>query len=415
MDIGRTEGTDDEIKEAIGRKLGLLFPAISTVISDAHSPFELLITHARDVLHQKQLFFILDNIDTVLAAQKRNVMGDVLEALISLGNQVQVLTTSRDKSLYTNISLLEFTELKPISSFDCREWMVSENSRANIKDDLIVAISENCGGVPLVLKIMHSKARRQKDLLADELDSIKTSNDWNRLTQSLQLSFNLLTSDQVDLLQCASIFTVSFTKDSLMHMFSKMSDHRGSGADCLAILFDLSLTEYDSTASTYYLHPYIQEYVHGTIGDGRDLKHLNALFVITYFEKMLKIADEQIQKDNFARVLNDIVQDSHNYEKFMNMLSRDDSQQIDALDVVLKNNSGFSCFWMLTAFWFLNKISRFKKYITLVAEELEIMFKKLGLKAHKILCKCFVAHQLRLVSGLGNVAKARFKINEAKI
>ena len=198
--------------------------------------------HARALANHVRLFFVLDNVDTVIHAQFGNVLSSVLEELISLDKSVQILTTSRDKRVDCEQLDVESVDLKPLSEGHCAQWLRSANTRGKkISEELIPGISESCGGIPLILIIMHSVAKRRPDLLAKELDSIKATDEWSqRLTTSLRLSFQLLTSEQSDLMKCASIFSSNFEKKTWLQMFQHRTQLINSGNEALQMCFDLS-------------------------------------------------------------------------------------------------------------------------------------------------------------------------------
>ena len=111
------------------RKTESLFPAIAETLDETDNALETLMIHARALANHVRLFFVLDNVDTVIHAQFRNVLSSVLEELISLDKSVQILTTSRDKRLDCEQLDVESVDLKPLSEGHCAQWLRSANTR----------------------------------------------------------------------------------------------------------------------------------------------------------------------------------------------------------------------------------------------------------------------------------------------
>ena len=198
-------------------------------------------------------------------------------------------------------------------------------------------------------------------------------------------------------------------------MFQHLTQLSNSGNEALQMCFDLSLAEFDESLSMCYLHPYIQEHIQDTVIDNEsELRHLNAIFVVTYFEKLLGIADEQMEKDSFVDVVGMLALDSHNNEKFISLLSTQNQPQTNIFKKSARNKQNLeNCVSLVNSLWFLDKIGRYKSALPVLATELEQIFHNSKMKAYEILCKCFLSHKLRLLNGLGNIEKSRLKIEEA--
>ena len=417
LDLGIKKGMSAEsIEQEIARTVGQLFPAISMILSETDNPIIVLLNHIREVLKHKHLFLILDNIDTVLNSQEDNVMGKVIENLISLGRNFQILLTSRDKSLEVDFAQLEIIDLQPISNTDCREWINAWNSRANLNENIIDSISNTCGGIQLILKLMISAARSRNPFPVDEISDMKRRKRFSeQLTKNLNWSFQLLTDDQLNFMKCASVFSSNFEKPTLFDFFQKLCDSDEDFDEMLDSCSDLSLLEYDKSACRYYLHPYIQDHIRDTvIADYPESEKLHAQFVLTYFQKLVSVGKAQLNKDAFETVSNEVVQDHRNYTKFMNTISGKKEVQVQSFHEILEedDNEFYSC-WMLTFFEYLDKFSRFKKELLSAVTELETIFAKLNRHSYLIICKCFLVHIYRLLTGVENLEKAAVKIDEA--
>ncbi|XP_075253329.1 uncharacterized protein LOC142345126 [Convolutriloba macropyga] len=413
IEISTKVDDDSELKQEVGRKMGELFPAIKDTISDeCDNPFAVLVSHVRDVLKHKRLFFILDNIDTVLAAQFSNAMGGILEDLTSLDERVQILTTSRDKTLYTNLLKMDTIELKPISLNDCREWMTSENSEANISEELIDAIALKSEGIPLVFRGWHRRALKRKDLTVEELNNFITGKDLNPVVESLDLSFKTLTLSQTLLMKCASVLISNFVKDLLMKMHNKLTNETDSGSLDLEDCVNLSLIELSEDVSKYFLHSCTREYIqHKLITDICERERLNAIFVVTYYQKLLEAGDSQLEKDNYLKICDEMLDDFHNYETFVNRIDGQNSSQASSFETFVKSDTEFQCLSLLNCLWFLDKIGKHKKLLPKLVKQLDSIFKAQKMHAHEVVCKCFLAHKFLLFEA--GLPKARAKIQKS--
>ena len=407
---------DSFVRHEIGKKIGSFFPAITKALTEAEDPFDVVLQHARQTVACQKIFLILDNIDTVLEAQSGNVMGKILEELTSIqpDQEVQVLATSRDKRVYSDLVEIEVQEMGPLSIQDCRQWLQSQNQSSNLAQDSIDSISESCGGIPLVLKIIHSVAKRRKNFSADEIPSIETSDDWKLLTKKLNWSFNLLNSDQTSLMKCASAFRGSFEKENLFDLFEKRGKAVSSGPNTLDVCLDLSLVESDVSRTKYFLHPYIKEHIQRTLlKDINELEELNAIYVVTYFQKFMKASADQFCENRFLDVLGKITSDSDNNDNFFKMTSNRNQFQIDVFKKFVKDDNYVNSFWLLNFFRLLDLTGRYKKVSLTFAKELEKIFNHIGMEAHETICKCFIAHQLRLRNIAENLLQSREIITEA--
>ena len=141
----------------------------------------------------------------------------------------------------------------------------------------------------------------------------------------------------------------------------------------IRICRDLCLCEYDEGKKKYYLHPYIQEFIRETYADKSQRKAVNANFVLTYFKKCLSKAREQLEeKDSFCSVVDSLLTDSQNIFKFSKLLSEDEDAA-PMLSAAVRSDEA-SAYWLLTFFWLLNKIGRFKQMSSELAEKLEQIF-----------------------------------------
>ena len=244
-----------------------------------------------------------------------------------------------------------------------------------------------------------------------EFEKIKQSD--SKLKKSLELSFNKLTEDQLIIMLCAAEFTGNFDNETFDSLCINVNPLYDSEKVCslIRVCRDLCLCEYDERKKKYYLHPYIQEFIRETYADKSQRKAVNANFVLTYFKKCLSKAREQLEeKDSFCSVVDSLLTDSQNIFKFSKLLSEDAAPMLSA---AVRSDEA-SAYWLLTFFWLLNKIGRFKQMSSELAEKLEQIFTGTRNYAQAVICKCFLSHHLRLLRPqVIFLSKSQSKIVEA--
>ena len=405
--------------DLIARKVGCNFPGILAGLEETEYPLSLLEHHIRDVLRERKLLLIFDNIDNIINLPDaaghetgREALQTVTTRLLPTGEGLKILFTARDQTFDPEPYTCFPIKLEPLSQEACEDWLSEQKSQ--IEKKTLEEISKCCDGIPLILNILFKFVKRHGR--TEEFEKVKRSD--NRLKKSLELSFAMLTDDQLIIMLCAAAFNGNFDAETLDSLFIKVkptynSDNRNSLIrDCR----DLSLCEYDDGKHKYYLHPYIQEFVRETYASESEQKAVDANFVLTYFEKCLSKARQQLEeKNSFCSVVNSLVADSQNIFKFFELLSDDD--ELLSFTPMLTRFVSFdetSAYWLLASFWLLNKIGRFKKISFEVAEKLEQIFTRSKNYAQAILCKCFLSHCLRLLQPeKENVSMSRTKIDEA--
>ena len=400
--------------DLIARKVGCNFPGILAGLEETMFPLSVLENHIRDVLKERKLLLIFDNIDKVINLRDaaghmtgREALQTVTTKLLPTGEGLKILFTARDQTFDPEPYNCFQIELEPLSQEACEDWLSKQKSQ--IEKKTLEEISKCCKGIPLILNIFFKFVKRHGR--TEEFEKVKRSDD--RLKKSLELSFAMLTDDQLIIMLCAAAFNGNFDAETLDSLFIKVkptynSDNRNSLIrDCR----DLSLCEYDDGKHKYYLHPYIQEFVRETYASESEQKAVDANFVQTYFEKLLSKARQQlVEKDSFCSVVSSLVADSQNIFKFFEILSNDAAPMLNAS----VSFDEFSAYWLLSFFWLLNKISRFKKTSFELAKKLEKIFIRSKNYAHVIICKCFLSHYLRLSeSENALLVPSRTKICEA--
>ena len=307
------------------------------------------------------MLLIFDNIDKVIKLRDaaghetgREALQTITTKLLPTREGLKILFTARDQTFDLEPYNCFPIKLEPLSQKTCEDWLSEQKSQ--IEKKTLEEISKCCDGIPLILNILFKFVKRYGR--TEEFEKVKRSN--NRLKKSLELSFDMLTDDQLILLLCAAAFNGNFDAETLDSLFIKVkptynSDNRNSLIrDCR----DLSLCEYDDGKHKYYLHPYIQEFVRETYASESEQKAIDANFVLTYFEKCLSKARQQLEeKNSFCAVVNSLVADSQNIFKFFEILSDDAAPKLNGS----VSFDEFSAYWLLTSFWLLNKIGRFKR------------------------------------------------------
>ena len=391
----------------IARKIGRGITGIPEGLEETEDPLSLLARHVRNVVKDRKLLLIFDNIDPVLNSEtaKRDLQ-TVTGELVKAGKGLQIIFTARCRKIDTDPYHCEIIKLDPLSQNDLKLWISEKESK--MPKEFLKEITICSGGIPFILNILFNYANLHEDFKIDEFEEIKTSPIWNKLNYSLKLSFNRLEDELLLTMLYASAFNGNFDSDTLAEMYIKTnpSDFRRTKMlvrECR----DLSLCEYDTKSGKYFLHPYLQEYICDTYAGRIKQKSVDSIFVQVYFEKLLSKARQQLEeRDNFYSVIVSLVADSHNIRKFTELLS---------VDGVLPHVSDddTSTYWLLSCFWLLNKIGRFKKMSYEMATKLEKIFIERETYALAIACKCYVSHWLRLLPGKTNVFISRVKIDEA--
>ena len=400
--------------DLIARKVGCNFPGLLADLETTQYPLSRLEEHIRDVLRERKLLLIFDNIDNVINLRDaaghetgREALETVTTKLLATGEGLKILFTARNQTFDPEPYNCFPMKLEPLSQEACEDWLSDQKSQ--IEKKILEEISICCDGIPLILSILFKVVKKYGK--TEEIEKIKRSND--KLKKSLELSFDMLTEDQLIIMLCAAAFNGNFDAETLDSLFIKVkpthsSDNRSSLIrDCR----DLSLFEYDDGKQKYFLHPYIKEFVRATYSRESEQKAIDENFVLTYFEKCLLKARQQLEeKNSFCSVVNSLVADSQNIFKFFEILS-DDAAPMLTRFVRLDETSAY---WLLASFWLLNKIGRFKKISFELAEKLEQIFTRSKNYAQAILCKCFLSHCLRLLQPrIDNASMSRTKIDEA--
>ena len=410
---------DADIKNEIGRTIGALFPAVRHAALESDDALSLVINHLRDLVEQDHMnfLFILDNVDTILDAQSSNQLGESVQKLALVDENIKFICTARKKIIiYGGSTSLE---LGPLADEDCLAWLQKQNlvaeTRDKLGDDILNKIVEMTNGIPLIMMIMHSLACRSGDLSADELDSLKKSDDWNvELNQRVKLYFDRLTFHQKLAMQCASIFTINFDKTTLIDLFSKCESNSGCGIVALRACTDRCLVQFSPETRRHYLHPYIKECAKSPMLTPPAQKIiLKSCYILTYWERLLAVAQKQFEKDKFESVLGEVNDDIRNFENFLEVITSSQIEQLSIFCENLRAENSFSCYWLLSGLWFLSKIGDLKRRLNAAVEKLENLFVQLEMTAHVIICQCFLSHILRVMKGDENLILARDKIERA--
>ena len=397
----------------IARKIGCNFPGILVGLGETEEPLSLLEHHIGVVLRDRKLLLIFDNIDTVINSDSGNneALQTVTAKLLAArsDDRLKILFTARNRTFDPEPYSCLSVNLEPLSQKACEDWLLRQESE--IEEQTLTEISIYCGGIPLILNILFKFVK----LHGRPKEFEKTKQRDIKLKKSLELSFNKLTEDQLTIMLCAAVFTGNFDNETLDSLCINVNPSNDSEKVCslIRICRDLCLCEYDEGKKKYYLHPYIQEFIRETYADKSQRKAVNANFVLTYFKKCLSKAREQLEeKDSFCSVVDSLLTDSQNIFKFSKLLSEDEDAA-PMLSAAVRSDEA-SAYWLLTSFWLLNKIGRFKQMSSELAEKLEQIFTGSKNYAQAVICKCFLSHHLRLLRPPDNfLYQSKSKIYQA--
>ncbi|XP_050138972.1 putative disease resistance protein RGA3 isoform X2 [Malus sylvestris] len=181
---------------------------------------EALLKFLKDELKDKRYLFVLDDVWNEDPIKWENLM-ECFSKLHSAGGSKIIVTTRSSKVASISEKLLQRHELGKLSVDEC--WSIMKNrafpnSNAHIAPEFHTVgkeIAKNCGGVPLVAKVLGGILRNKKDI--EEWSSFKESRIWENLSKGqdrimpvLKLSFDNLESPSLK--QCFAYCSM-FKKD----------------------------------------------------------------------------------------------------------------------------------------------------------------------------------------------------------
>ncbi|XP_048425133.1 putative disease resistance protein RGA4 [Pyrus x bretschneideri] len=193
---------------------------------------EALLKFLKDELKDKKYLLVLDDVWNENPRKWENLM-ECLSKLHSAGGSKIIVTTRSSKVASISEQLLQRHELGKLYVDEC--WSIMKNrafpnGNAHIAPEFHTVgkeIAKNCGGVPLVAKVLGGILRNKKDI--EEWSSFKESRIWENLSKGqdrimpiLKLSFDNLESPSLK--QCfayCSVFKKDFEiqRDSLIQLW----------------------------------------------------------------------------------------------------------------------------------------------------------------------------------------------------
>ncbi len=286
--------SSEQIVTAIAGKVGLIF-------SGSHSPQNQL----RDYLRQKEILFVLDNIEHLLDAEQGAI--NLIMSMLQQAPDVRWVVTSREK---LNLSSEWVFELKglpyPNSSTDTdpqsyasvqlfQQTAQRTNRRFNWAKEqtAVIKICQLVEGLPLGIKLAATLVRYQTcaqiaqavttnmDVLASTMHDIPSRQRSLRAT--FDYSWRLLKPAEQKLLACLSVFRGTFTLDAAEFI---------AGATLLeiTILVDKSLLNLTQN-ERFELHTAVREFA-ADKAVGQDRKYLQQRFSTYYLQKMADLETE---------------------------------------------------------------------------------------------------------------------------
>ncbi|TQD95440.1 hypothetical protein C1H46_018925 [Malus baccata] len=176
-----------------------------------------ILTKLHEELKDKRYLLVLDDVWNENAKNWKDLM-ECLSKLKSAGGSKIIVTTRSLKVALISEKLLPRHKLEELSVDEC--WSIVKNkvfsnSSAPEFEEIGKEIAENCGGVPLVAKVLGGILRTKKSI--EEWSSFKNSKIWNNLLKEediimpvLRLSFDNLESPSLK--QCFAYCSI-FEKD----------------------------------------------------------------------------------------------------------------------------------------------------------------------------------------------------------
>ncbi|CAN6696385.1 unnamed protein product [Malus baccata var. baccata] len=231
---------------------------------------EALLKFLKDELNDKRYLFVLDDVWNEDPIKWENLM-ECLSKLHSAGGSKIIVTTRSGKVASISKKLLQRYELGKLSVDEC--WSIMKNRAFPKNADIArefhtvgLKIATNCGGIPLVAKVLGGILCNKKNI--EEWSSFQKSRIWENLSKGqdrimpvLKLSFDNLSSPSLK--QCfayCSMFKKDFEiqRDNLIQLWmaqgllhpspDENKDEEDIGNEYFDILLQSSLFQ-DATTS----------------------------------------------------------------------------------------------------------------------------------------------------------------------
>ena len=291
---------------------------------------------------------IFDNCDEVLNYQK-DQFNEAVERFVKQSNNIKVLITSREESLY-----LEQSRAVKVDSLTVNEScdLLELKSPDLLSMEEKIAIANLTGSVPLALQIVGSLLNRRlnppspaviiADLQHQPIPTLSPT-DLNRklrVDASISVSYNYLDTKSRKMARGLANFPGSFTKltatDVLFYFFSESifilngvtDDEIDSGLDNLVTR---SLLEYNSQSRRYYFHHLLREFFRKIQLDNHEaergwfimafqlfipnmLSDLTRIFLESPKKALLMLEDE---RHNMEYLLNIINNHLYNHQEYL--------------------------------------------------------------------------------------------------
>ena len=402
----RTEHSEDLKQEITSRICQAFIPKQTT--------FALKDSVQRKLAEDKslKLLFILDSIDMIQENRKNGVLGEVLRDLCGNDGRVKFICTSRLQELQQTKIASTFIVLKEIKYKSCYDWLQNElESQETLGERLIETLASKCKGIPLLMKIFASAVKHNYISSQEDLDDFGDSEDlYDQLDEALQWSFKAFNSKLLTVLKCSSVFAQRFHLQRIQELFNNFQT-RGGGQEPISLKQEIdkcsnaSLIAIESSnPPIYYMHSYIKEYVTKKYRD--EVETLDELFVLTYFHRLLDLTADQLQNGKQREVVEEVLQDAHNFHKFMNAVVSRKSFSQESLKIMRIDHVTSPYLW-LAAMWFLHNFNQFFYVLIPFCEAMVELFKKTELTNLQVLTECFIYHISCMREGSQNMNRAR--------
>jgi predicted ATPase/DNA-binding XRE family transcriptional regulator len=306
------------------------------------------IQQLKEGIGDKHLLLVMDNCEHLI-----EVVASLAAELLSTCPCLKILATSRESLRIPG------EWLYPVPAFDIPVesssldmdnastypalTLFAERARAVRSDfalnednlETVAAICARLDGLPLVIELIAARMRLMSpQALLDRLssqfvltaDGMRAASERQKtLHNAIDWSYNLLPPEEQRLFACLSVFSGSFTLESVEAMFSQKIPEKPLPT-LLALLLDKSLLKLapnleESAEARYTMLVTIQEYARerlGEIGEETEIRNLH----LAYFLNLAEKADEELR--------------GHNQLKWFSRLNSDRDNLRAALDWAIK-------------------------------------------------------------------------------
>ncbi len=237
-------------------------PEIASFKDEKREPEKIDVDRLTDELQRRgEIWLIFDDLSTVLEDQRFTDKG--IELLFSSlrynTHNAKIIITSRILPILANgeslLDVVEDEEKQDIKGLETNFAVdyLYRNGLNEVEPEKLKELAEGVDGHPLALKLLVKLVKEfgARDILDDLSMYQKDKEDTIKKARKL---FYRLAGEEIELLECVSVYREPVSMKGLKEMFSK-----NTPPNAVKKLIDKSLLETDHTGN-YWLHPLVQEF-----------------------------------------------------------------------------------------------------------------------------------------------------------